>query len=263
MSGGAFVTLFLLKSLLSLPLLVLAIYGMVTMFEVLDRGTAPVRTDRLRKRHKVSGYIFILLFLLITYLCIGFTAASRTELSPRAALHVLLALSIIALFLVKVLFVRIYRQFYGQARTIGVILGIMSVVLIGLSAGYYLTVSRFGTDRSLDKSASYVLRGPFLAVKQTGTPGVAAIRTDRLSIERGRSLFASRCSACHDPLSTRTIVGPGFRGLLRNPLLPISKNPATAESIRFQLRQPRGAMPSFAYLSEDEISDLLAYLNTL
>jgi mono/diheme cytochrome c family protein len=257
------VTPFLIKSLLSLLLFVLAVYGMYTMFEVFGRGTATDRTDRLRKRHRISGYLYVLLFLLISYLCISYAAVSRTELSPRAALHVLLTLSIIALFLMKVLFVRVYRQFYVQARTIGIMLGIMSFVLIGLSAGFYLTVSRFGQDRSLDKSAYYVLRGPFLAVQQTGIPGVAAIRTDRLSIERGRALFASRCSACHDPLSTGTIVGPGLKGLLRNPLLPISKHPATAESIRFQLRQPQGAMPSFAYLSEDEMNDLIAYLNTL
>jgi mono/diheme cytochrome c family protein len=58
-------------------------------------------------------------------------------------------------------------------------------------------------------------------------------------------------------------VGPGLKGLLKNPTLPISKHPATAESIRFQLRQPTGRMPSFAYLSEDEMGDLIAYLNTL
>jgi mono/diheme cytochrome c family protein len=257
------VTPFLIKSLLSLLLFVLAVYGMYTMLTVFDGGTAADRSDRLRKRHRISGYLYALLLLLISYLCIGFAAASRTELSPRAALHVLLALSVIALFLVKVLFVRVYRQFYGQARTIGIMLGVMSFVLIGLSAGFYLTVSRFGQDRTVDRSAHYALRGPFLAVKQTGTPGAAAIRTDLRSIERGRDLFTSRCAACHDPLSTGSIVGPGLKGLLRNPVLPVSRHPATAESIRFQLRQPRGAMPSFAYLSEDEMNDLIAYLNTL
>jgi mono/diheme cytochrome c family protein len=58
-------------------------------------------------------------------------------------------------------------------------------------------------------------------------------------------------------------VGPGLKGLLKGPTLPKSKNPATAESIRFQLRQPMGVMPSFAYLTEDEMEDLIAYLNTL
>ena len=167
------------------------------------------------------------------------------------------------LFIVKVLFVRVYRQFYAHARTIGIVMGVMSFVLVGISAGHYLAVSGFGKDRSVDKSVFYELKGPFLRVVGTGTPSFAAIRTDHLSIERGRTLFRSRCASCHDPLTTNTIVGPGLKGLLRSPTLPVSKHPATAESLRFQLRQPLGRMPSFAYLSEDEMNDLIAYLNTL
>ncbi len=89
------------------------------------------------------------------------------------------------------------------------------------------------------------------------------MKTDPYSIRRGRTIFSSKCALCHDPLSVNTIIGPGLKGLLRNPVLPVSKHPATAESIRFQLRQPLGRMPSFAYLSDDEVNDLLAYLNTL
>jgi mono/diheme cytochrome c family protein len=124
-------------------------------------------------------------------------------------------------------------------------------------------MTHFGQDRSVDKSIYYRLELPFLTVARTGGPAPTSIRTDRVSIGLGRTLFAARCSACHDPLSTGTIVGPGLQGLLKGPTLPKSKHPATAESIRFQLRQPMGSMPSFAYLTEDEMEDLIAYLNTL
>jgi len=257
------VSLFFGKSLLSLPLLALATYGMYTMFAVFGGGAAADLTDRLRKRHRVSGYLYVLLFLLISWLCIGFAAASKAELSPRSALHTLLALSMIALFLVKVLFVRVFRQLYGSVRNIGIAMGIMTFVLVGMSGGFYLTVSRFGQDRTTDRSMYYGLRGPLLTVVRTGRPEGTVIRSDRLSIERGRALFASRCAACHDPESTRTITGPGLKGLLKKPALPVSGHPPTAESIRFQLRQPLGSMPSFAYLSDEEMSDLIAYLNTL
>ena len=257
-------TIFLLKSLLSLTLLVGAVLASYSMFEIFGRGgAATAAIDRLKRFHKITGYLYLLIFFLLSYLCIGFAAASQTEPSPRAALHILIALAIIVLFLIKVLFVRIYRQFYSQAKTIGIMMGVMTFVLVGISGGFYLTISRFGQDRTTDKSVFYTLYGPFLSVKKVGTPGIMAIRTDRMSIEQGKKLFASRCAGCHDPSSTKTIVGPGLKGLLRNPLLPISKNPATAESIRFQLRQPMGRMPSFAYLSAEEMEDLIAYLNTL
>jgi hypothetical protein len=256
-------TIFLLKSILSLLLLLVAAYGMYAMFEIFGRGAAAEQAERLKKRHKAAGYGYALLFFLVSYLCVSFLAASKAEPSSRTALHILLALAIIALFIVKVLFVRSYRQFYGQAKTIGITLGVLTFALVGISAGFYLSASRFGQDHTVDKSVFYSLRGPFLAVRQIAGPAAAAIRTDRLSIARGRALFAARCAACHDPASTTTIVGPGLKGLLRNPVLPVSRHPATPESIRFQLRQPMGRMPSFAYLSDDEMNDLIAYLNTL
>jgi mono/diheme cytochrome c family protein len=256
-------TIFLLKSLLSLLMLALAASGVYTMFEVFGREAQADRAKLLKRRHKFSGWAFVLLFVMITYLCIGFLVASKAEPSPRVALHILIALALIALFIIKVLFVRVYRQFYSMAKTIGISMGILTFVLVGLTAGVYLTTSRFGQDLTTDKSAYYALQGPFLSVHQTGAPPVTAIRTDSQSIARGRTLFVSRCSACHDPESTTTKVGPGLKGLLKNPVLPVSKHPATAESLRFQLRQPMGAMPSFASLSDDEMNDLIAYLNTL
>jgi cytochrome c2 len=256
-------TIFFIKSLLALLLIVLAGHGMYTMFEVFGKNASVERAGQLKRRHRVSGWAFVVLFSLISYLCVVFLAVSRAEPSPRTALHILLALVIIALFIVKVLIVRVYRQFYTVARTVGMSMGILVIALVGMSAGVYLVMTGFGQDRTVDKSAYYVLRGPFLTIHPTAAPGTAAIRTDRQSITRGRTLFLARCSACHDAESTRTKVGPGLKGLFRNPRLPKSGHPATAESIRFQLRQPMGAMPSFAYLSDDEMSDLIAYLNTL
>lgn len=256
-------TIFFIKSILSLLLVLCACLSMYSMFEIFGRGPSAASAGKFKKIHKASGYVYVLLFVLVSYLCIGFMTASKAELSPRASLHVVLAWSIIVLFLLKVFFVRVYRQFYAHARTIGIVMGVMSFVLAGITGGHYLIVSGFGQDRSVDRSAFYELKGPLLRVVGTGAPTFSVIRTDRPSIERGRILFRSRCATCHDPLTANTIVGPGLKGLLKNPALPVSKHPATAESLRFQLRQPMGRMPSFAYLSEDEMSDLIAYLNTL
>lgn len=256
-------TIFFLKSLLSLLLFIIASAAMYFMFETLGRSTPSPATERLKRLHKGSGYLYAAIFVVISYLCIGFVAASKNDPSPRAALHITLALSIVVLFLLKVTYVRFFRQFYTHAKAIGVIMGVFSFVLVGLSGGFYLVTSRFGQDLTVDKSVYYELKGPLLTVKEIQRPGIMAIRTDRLSVERGRTLFASKCATCHDPNSTRTIIGPGLKGILKQPTLPISGHPATAESIRFQLRQPMGRMPSFAYLSDEQVEDLLAYLNTL
>jgi hypothetical protein len=51
--------------------------------------------------------------------------------------------------------------------------------------------------------------------------------------------------------------------VLKNPELPVSRHLSTPENIRRQLIQPFSRMPSFEYLSEKEMADILAFLNTL
>lgn len=95
-------------------------------------------------------------------------------------------------------------------------------------------------------------------------PGIKVnLRTDAESINKGRELFTSKCAFCHDPNSTNTIVGPGLKGILRRDKLPMSKRPATPENVVRQLKAPYKDMPSFSYLSAEEIEEIIAYLNTI
>jgi cytochrome c2 len=89
------------------------------------------------------------------------------------------------------------------------------------------------------------------------------VKTDAQTIAKGKELFESKCSFCHDPNSTRTVVGPGLKGILKRDKLPVSKRPATPENVMRQLKEPDGDMPSFSYLSEKELEDIIAYLNTI
>ncbi len=256
-------TIFFLKSLLSLLLFALAVGATYTMFQIFGRSVPPASVERLKRFHKTTGYLYVALLVFISYLCIRFASVSRNEPSPRAAFHIALALSITALFILKALYVRVFRQFYAQARTIGVIMGVLTFVLVGISGGFYLVTSNFGRDLTVDKSVYYRISGPFFSMAKIGRPETLAIRTDPLNIGRGKTLFESKCAICHDPDSTRIIVGPGLKDILKRPILPVSGRPATAESIRSQIRRPIGRMPSFAYLSDEQFEDLLAYLNTL
>ncbi len=163
-------TIFFIKSLLSLLLLAAAVYGMYSMFQVFG-GAATENVTRVKLRHKLSGYLYVLILLFVSYLCAGFAAASKAEPSPRAVVHIVLALSILTLLAIKVLFVRRFRQFYAQAKTIGIVIGVMSIVMIGISAGYFLTMTRFGQDRSADKSVYYRLERPFLTIARMGGAG--------------------------------------------------------------------------------------------
>jgi hypothetical protein len=89
------------------------------------------------------------------------------------------------------------------------------------------------------------------------------VKKDPESIKKGQERYESKCTFCHDPYSDRTTVGPGHKGLLKNPTLPISKRPATPENVAEHLRNPFKDMPSFAYLVDEEVLNLIAFMNTL
>jgi mono/diheme cytochrome c family protein len=160
--------------------------------------------------------------------------------------------------------IRSYLRYYENAKMIGLIMALLTFGLVGTSAGYYLVVSDFGTNSSYDTSMQYNKQ---LALAKRPDKDTAAqrtiVKTDPGSIGRGKNLFDSNCNFCHHDNSTETIVGPGLKGILKKPRLPVSNRPATPDNVVRQLRHPFNRMPSFDYLTDREISDILAYLNTL
>ncbi|MEX0762540.1 MAG: cytochrome c oxidase subunit II [Dehalococcoidia bacterium] len=88
-------------------------------------------------------------------------------------------------------------------------------------------------------------------------------------VEQGEALFAQRCSTCHST-GPDDMTGPGLQGVVQR--ADTRKPDLSAEQyIEESLRQPGeyvvdgflNVMPSFAGLSDEEVSNLIAYLNTL
>jgi len=255
-------SIFFIKSILSFLMLFLAILLMFTMFEVLGRSNRKYNINKLKGIHKISGYMYMLTFLVIAYFCLQYIVSAKTELSSRASLHSLLAVTILALFGIKLSFIKAYRQFYEHVKNIGLIIAVLTFGLVSTSGGYYLLVSEFGTERSFDELV-HDKKGVVSEEDNNKKNQGIILKTDAESIGRGKKLFESKCSFCHDAYSTEMKVGPGLKGLMKNPRLPVSANPAVPENIIKQLRQPFNRMPSFDYLPNEEVVDILAYLNTL
>jgi len=88
----------------------------------------------------------------------------------------------------------------------------------------------------------------------------------------GQQLFTQKCTACHalGPFSQR-VVGPGLRGVLHDPSHPklVDGQPATPDNaariIKNGFDGDMGHMPNASQnaLSDKDIADLVAYLNTL
>ncbi len=234
-------------------MVILAVNAMFTMFEAFGRDEKRHDIEKLKIIHKANGIIYIALYIFIAYFCLNYILQTKAELSPRAAFHFVFALTVIVLFGLKISFIRIYRQFYRHVKTIGLLIALLTFGMTGMSGGYYLFATEFGTE-PLRKAET-----------NRGNPAIAGIivKTDPESIRKGKELYESKCYFCHDAYSNKKEVGPGHKGILKNPILPVSKKPATPENVANQLRNPYKNMPSFSYLLDEDVENIIAFLNTL
>ncbi len=136
-------SVFMLKSILSLVILVITLIQVFVMFELFGRSQKRYDADKLKKIHRINGIIFVLLYFVVAYFCLSYFVGSKEEPSSRVTLHGLLALSVITLLAVKILFVRVYRQFYGKALTLGPVIALLTFGMVAISAGFYFLVTFF------------------------------------------------------------------------------------------------------------------------
>lgn len=248
--------IFLFKSILSMIVILLVFVALFTMFEIFGKNEKRFNVDKLKKLHRANGIFYLLLFIFIAYFCLDFMVKTKVEPSPRALFHSVFALTVLSLLCLKISIVRFYKQFYGKVQTIGLLIALISFGMVGTSGGYFLLVTRLGTNISAAKVGGQKKDAPQEGIK-------VVVKTDPKSIVEGKGLYESKCIFCHDPYSTRKKFGPGHQGILKNPLLPASKKPSTPENIINQLRNPFRNMPSFSELPESDVLNIIAFLNTL
>ena len=208
--------IFLIKTILSIVLLLLAFIAMFTMFEIFGRSEKRFNPSKLIRIHKFNGRFYFLLFLIISYFCIDFMVKTKGEIAPRATFHAVFALTIIVLLFLKISFVRIYRQFYNQVKILGLLIALLTFLLVGTSGGYYLIVTQLGTNVPIQKDIQ-----------------------EKKEIQKEAKV------------------------ILKNPYFPVTKLPATPGNVEKQLRSPYKDMPSFSYLSDSDVQNIIAFLNTL
>ena len=78
---------------------------------------------------------------------------------------------------------------------------------------------------------------------------------------RGAVVFHQKCGKCHRPNDTRPLNGPGLQALTKVKAMP-SGAPPTDERLTNVIVHGRNMMPATP-LTDDQMSDLLAYLHTL
>ena len=235
---------FLVKSILGSIFLLAGLIAFLSMFTIMGKQEKKTSALVLRRTHKIAGFIFFTLMLLISYFCLKYWAQTGDQVSARAALHGVLAFGLIIVLLIKISIVRIFKQFLHYAPTLGMIVFSLAFVVFSTSAGYYFLRSfcTLSTQNNIT------------------TPAQSSLKPDT---EQGAELFAGKCAGCHFPDKAEAQFGPGLLNLLKNETLPSSKKPATEENVKSQLVKPFRTMPPFPNFTEPELANLIAYLKTL
>ena len=79
----------------------------------------------------------------------------------------------------------------------------------------------------------------------------------------GYVVFRQDCGMCHYDRQDGPLQGPSLLGIYKKPYLP-SGAPANDDRVSNTILHGRNHMPPFAgRISDDELTDLLAYLHTL
>jgi len=225
-------------------LLITGLIAFICMLTLMGRTERKISASLLRKTHKISGFIFFILLLVISYFCTKYWIQAGDLLSTRAIFHAVLALTLFIILIVKLIIVQFYKQLLRMAPSLGIIVFCLTFVVYGTSAGYFFL-------------RSCGLSSPIETYK------LNTFSMEKGNPEKGALLFTAKCASCHFSNKEEKKVGPGLKNILKNEKLPFSGRPAKEENVKKQLLRPALTMPSFTSLSEKEIADLLAYLTTL
>ena len=153
------------------------IFGAAAVFSMLYLlgSNKSINPQRLKVIHKVSGWIFVLLFILMFITMIGRIEEYWEESPVRITLHVALAVALFFLLLTKILIPRFFPKLGKHLFTLGISVYLSGFILVAITAGYYV----IWTFRA----------NPYISHTSLD---------DHILDERmGKELFITKCSTCH------------------------------------------------------------------
>lgn len=166
--------------LVALSLLFVGLVTVILSFEVLGRTEQWAKKKNLMIFHRVFGYFFILIFLV---LFAGMLQRfSRSEFSVNADIHVALAMGAGLLLLVKILIVRRYTKLYSHLFMLGSTIYLLSFIMIMIVVGPV-----FSSKKTLS-----------LVSDELPSSSSAALSMENLKISALESRFVKLCGQCHE-----------------------------------------------------------------
>jgi mono/diheme cytochrome c family protein len=106
------------------------------------------------------------------------------------------------------------------------------------------------------------MQGSFRLPNRTGDWIFNKLQNAKVA-KSGEDLFTVNCSICHFTDRKDTKVGPGLKGVFKNPKLPKTGRSASEKNVRETLINGGAKMPPFKHLKDQEIKAIINYLKSL
>jgi len=156
------------------------IIGAVNVWLILQASTRVKNaraSARLIAAHRIGGYIFILMFCLMSYFMIGRMKGSSGTTSAGTMIHITVAMLLTPLLFVKVLIARYYKSYYNLLMPVGLLIFVLSFVLVAMAAGPYLIRNTNIRSVSLEE---------------------INLTNAAIDLSQAAATMQERCSKCHD-----------------------------------------------------------------
>ncbi|MCI5146863.1 MAG: hypothetical protein D3923_15395, partial [Candidatus Electrothrix sp. AR3] len=162
------------SSMLATLLVVIAGVTVLIMLEMNGKMKETQKKSVWVITHRILGYLFLILFAFMLVYMVIRAGSFHEELPAKAMLHIILALLLVPLIMIKVVIARRRAQLSTKLILLGMAIFGLSFGLTGITAGYYA-----------------FHRGDF---KYTAFSGA---NKEILSIEHGQKIMNRKCSKCH------------------------------------------------------------------
>jgi ferredoxin-NADP reductase/mono/diheme cytochrome c family protein len=166
-----------LSALLGLLFILLGVAAVCLILEASRRTHGAKTRDRIIQAHRTAGYLFIALFCAMTWFMVLKVKDVPDELPLRSMLHILLAMVLAPLLLVKVIIARYYKSSGTILIPLGITIFTLGFVLIASAAGPYLLRRVTVKDISLD---------------------AIHMGEARIDMQGSEELMQKRCARCHN-----------------------------------------------------------------
>lgn len=159
----------------SITSIIFIVLGGAAVFSMMMRLGRPSASRSLLIVHRVTGWSFTLLFLIMTAVMTERMTRHWEALSALTTVHGTLAVTLLLLLLLKLVIPRFFPGLAKHLFLLGISVLLMAFTLVGISAGYYLVLK----TRNI----------PYISHND--------LSNSKLDAQRGKLILIVKCSTCH------------------------------------------------------------------